>query len=182
MKISLCNEVLAGHDFARQCELAKQMGYDGLEVAPVTLSDEPHLLSMERRREIRTIAEDHGVPVTGLHYLMVAPKGLSITAQDAAIRTRTIDVIRRLIGLAHDLGGKIIVHGSPATSPARAGARGRWAPLRHRMLGRDRKGCGGRGHHLLRGATPSARCQFRQHGRRGGRHRTGRSAARQCAR
>jgi D-psicose/D-tagatose/L-ribulose 3-epimerase len=113
MKISLCNEVLAGHDFARQCELAKQMGYDGLEVAPVTLSDEPHLLSAERRKDIRTIAEDHGVPVSGLHYLMVAPKGLSITAQDAAVRTRTIDVIRRLIGLAYDLGGKIIVHGSP---------------------------------------------------------------------
>ncbi len=113
MKISLCNEVLAGNDFARQCELAKQMGYDGLEVAPVTLSEEPHLLSAERRKEIRSIAEDHGVPVSGLHYLMVAPKGLSITAQDAAIRTRTIDVIRRLIGLAHDLGGKVIVHGSP---------------------------------------------------------------------
>jgi sugar phosphate isomerase/epimerase len=113
MKISLCNEVLADHDFARQCELAKQMGYDGLEVAPVTLSDEPHLLSAERRKDIRTIADDHGVPVSGLHYLMVAPKGLSITARDAAVRTRTIDVIRRLIGLAHDLGGKIIVHGSP---------------------------------------------------------------------
>jgi D-psicose/D-tagatose/L-ribulose 3-epimerase len=113
MKISLCNEVLAGYDFARQCELAKQMGYDGLEIAPVTLSDEPHLLSMERRTEIRTIAEDHGLSISGLHYLMVAPKGLSITARDAALRTRTIDVIRRLIGLAHDLGGKIIVHGSP---------------------------------------------------------------------
>ncbi len=113
MKISLCNEVLGGYDFARQCELASQMGYDGLEIAPVTLSDEPHLLSMERRREIRTIAEDHGVPVTGLHYLLVAPKGLSITTPDATLRERTVDVIRRLIGLAHDLGGKIIVHGSP---------------------------------------------------------------------
>jgi sugar phosphate isomerase/epimerase len=113
MKISLCNEVLAEYNFARQCELAKQMGYDGLEVAPVTLSDEPHLLSPERRKEIRRIAEDAGVPVTGLHYLLVAPKGLSITASDPAVRTRTVDVIRRLIALCHDLGGTIIVHGSP---------------------------------------------------------------------
>ncbi len=65
-------------------------------------------------REIRKIAEDAGVPVTGLHYLLVAPKGLSITSLDAAVRERTIDVIRRLIALAHDLGGTIIVHGSPA--------------------------------------------------------------------
>lgn len=114
MRISLCNEVLAEYDFARQCELAKQLGYDGLEVAPVTLSGEPHLLTAERRREIRRIAEDGGVPITGLHYLLVAPKGLSITATDPAMRARTIDVIRRLIVLCRDLGGSIIVHGSPA--------------------------------------------------------------------
>ncbi len=114
MRISLCSEVLADHDFARQCELAKQMGYDGLEVAPVTLSSEPHLLPAERRKEIRRIAEDAGVPVTGLHYLLRAPEGMSITSTDAAVRARTVDVIRRLIALSHDLGGKVIVHGSPA--------------------------------------------------------------------
>ncbi|MFN3348836.1 sugar phosphate isomerase/epimerase family protein [Pseudorhodoplanes sp.] len=114
MKISLCNEVLAEHDFARQCELARQMGYDGLEIAPLTVSDEPHLLPASRRTEIRRIAEDAGVPVTGLHYLLRAPEGLSITASDAAVRARTVDVIRGLIALCHDLGGSIIVHGSPA--------------------------------------------------------------------
>jgi sugar phosphate isomerase/epimerase len=114
MRISLCNEVLADLDFARQCEVVSKLGYDGLEIAPVTLSEEPHRLPAARRRELRRIAEDAGVPVTGLHYLLVAPKGLSITATDAAVRERTIDVIRRLIALSHDLGGKIIVHGSPA--------------------------------------------------------------------
>jgi sugar phosphate isomerase/epimerase len=121
MRISLCNEVLAEFDFARQCDIAGKLGYDGLEVAPVTLSEEPHLLSAARRTEIRKIAEDAGTPVTGLHYLMVAPKGLSITTNDAAKRQRTIDVIRRLIALAHDLGGKIIVHGSPAHRRLEAG-------------------------------------------------------------
>lgn len=114
MRISLCNEVLADYDFARQCVLARQMGYDGIELAPGTLSPEPHLLSAAERRDIRTIAEDNGVPVTGLHYLLRAPEGLSITATDAAVRARTVEVIRRLIALCHDLGGTIIVHGSPA--------------------------------------------------------------------
>ena len=113
MRISLCNEVLADFDFARQCEIAGKLGYDGLEVAPFTLGEEPHLLSDARKREVKKIAEDAGVPVTGLHYLLVAPKGLSITSLDAAVRGRTVDVIRRFIALAHDLGGKIIVHGSP---------------------------------------------------------------------
>jgi sugar phosphate isomerase/epimerase len=114
MRISLCNEVLADFDFARQCDIARKLGYDGLEVAPVTLSEEPHLLPAARRAELRSIAEDAGVPVTGLHYLLVAPKGLSITSTDAAVRHRTVDIIRRLIALAHDLGGTTIVHGSPA--------------------------------------------------------------------
>jgi sugar phosphate isomerase/epimerase len=121
MRISLCNEVLAEFDFARQCDIAGKLGYDGLEVAPVTLSEEPHLLPTARRTEIRKIAEDAGTPITGLHYLLVAPKGLSITASDDAIRQRTIDVIRRLIALAHDLGGKIIVHGSPSHRRLEAG-------------------------------------------------------------
>ncbi len=114
MKISLCNEVLAEYDFARQCKLAQQMGYDGLEVAPMTLSPEPHLLSAERRNEIKRIADESGSPVTGLHYLLRAPEGLSITSTDPVVRSRTVDVIRGLIALCHDLGGTVIVHGSPA--------------------------------------------------------------------
>ena len=34
MRISLCNEVIAGLPFAQQCELAAALGYDGLEPAP----------------------------------------------------------------------------------------------------------------------------------------------------
>ncbi len=121
MKISLCNEVLAEFDFARQCDLAKHLGYDGLEIAPFTLSPEPHLLPAARRAEIRKIASDQGIAITGLHYLLRAPDGLSITSSDTATRQRTIDVMRRLIDLAHDLGADIIVHGSPAQRRLEAG-------------------------------------------------------------
>ena len=121
MRISLCNEVLAEFNFVHQCDLAKHLGYDGLEIAPFTLSPEPHLLPAARRDEIRKIADDHGITITGLHYLLRAPDGLSITSLDAAVRTRTMDVIRRLIELAHDLGAGIIVHGSPAQRRLSAG-------------------------------------------------------------
>lgn len=121
MRISLCNEVLAEFDFARQCDLAKHLGYDGLEIAPFTLSPEPHLLPAARRSEIRKIAADQGIAISGLHYLLRAPDGLSITSTDEAQRARTVDVIRRLIGLAHDLGAGIIVHGSPAQRRLEAG-------------------------------------------------------------
>ncbi len=114
MKISLCNEVIAELPFEKQCDLMKRLGYDGVEIAPVTLSDEPHLLPPARRKEIVKIAADAGLPITGLHYLMVAPKGLSITARDPDIRRKTFEVMRGLVQLAADLGAKILVHGSPA--------------------------------------------------------------------
>ncbi len=113
MRIALCNEVIAALPFERQCALAKQFGYDGLEIAPMTLSMEPHLLPAARRAELRRIATDAGIAITGLHYILRAPEGLSITSADPAVRKRTVAVMRALCTLAADLGGEYLVHGSP---------------------------------------------------------------------
>jgi sugar phosphate isomerase/epimerase len=114
IRVSLCNEVLRELDFPAQCALAQRLGYDGLEIAPFTLSEQPDRLAPAHRAELRRIAEDHGLRITGLHYLLLAPPGLSITSPDAGVRTRTTDVMRALIGLCADLGGTVLVHGSPA--------------------------------------------------------------------
>jgi sugar phosphate isomerase/epimerase len=114
MRIALCNEVVAGLQFREQAKLAASLGYAGLEVAPFTLDAEaPHLLPASRRAELRRIAEGEGASITSLHWLLVAPAGLSITSGDAAQRARTLDVMERLIGLAADLGAALLVHGSP---------------------------------------------------------------------
>jgi sugar phosphate isomerase/epimerase len=97
------------------------LGYDGLEVAPFTLADEPDRLSSARRAELRRIADDHGIAITGLHYLLLAPDGLSITSPEVGVRTRTIEVMRALIELCADLGGRILVHGSPKQRPVAPG-------------------------------------------------------------
>ncbi len=114
MRISLCNEVVRDLDFAAQCALAAALGYDGMEVAPFTLDAQaPHLLPASRRTELRRAAQDAGIPITSLHWLLVAPAGLSITTADAPTRARTLDVMQRLVALAADLGATLLVHGSP---------------------------------------------------------------------
>jgi sugar phosphate isomerase/epimerase len=113
MRISLCNEVLSPLDFERQCGMAAALGYDGLEIAPFTLDDDPTRLSAARRAALRRAATDAGIAITGLHYLMRAPAGLSITSADAAQRGRSVDVMRAMCGLCAELGAKILVHGSP---------------------------------------------------------------------
>lgn len=113
MRLSLCNEVVRELAFEEQCALAKGLGYDGLEIAPFTLADAPHRLPKARRAELKDIAHDHGVVITGLHWLLLKPDGLSITDPDPAVRSATLDVMRGLIDLTADLGGAVLVHGSP---------------------------------------------------------------------
>ena len=113
MRISLCNEVIAELPFPRQCEVAAALGYDGLEIAPMTLGEDPTKLARAQIAELRRGASDAGIAITGLHYVLRAPVGLSITTADDATRKRTVEVMRALCGLCADLGGKILVHGSP---------------------------------------------------------------------
>jgi sugar phosphate isomerase/epimerase len=115
MRLTLCNEVIRELDLPAQCALAASLGYDGLEIAPFTLDAEaPHRLPAAQRASVRRAAAEAGIAITGLHWLLVAPAGLSITTADAAVRARTLDVMQRLIGLAADLGAAYLVHGSPA--------------------------------------------------------------------
>jgi sugar phosphate isomerase/epimerase len=113
-RIALCNEVVRALDFAAQCSLAAKLGYDGLEVAPFTLSEAPHTLPTTRIAELRRIAADAAIAISGLHWLLIKPDGLSLTDPDKTIRHRTIDVMRRLVALCAELGGEYLVHGSPA--------------------------------------------------------------------
>ena len=113
MKFALCNEVLQPMPFEQQCKVAAALGYDGLEVAPFTLAEDPMRMSDAQAVQFRKTASDHGLQICGLHWLLVAPAGLSIVSSDAAVRVRTVAVMRRLIELCALMGGNYLVHGSP---------------------------------------------------------------------
>lgn len=114
MKLSLCNEVLREFEFARQCAYAAALGYAGVELAPFTLGDETWRMPAGEIAALRRAAADAGVAVSGLHWLLVAPRGLSITTADRAVRQRTVEVMRRLVEFCAEIGGSYLVHGSPA--------------------------------------------------------------------
>lgn len=130
MKIALCNEVLADLSLEKQCELAAHLGYDGLEIAPFTLAEAPERIDRAEAMRIRKVVESFGLVVTGLHWLLVKPAGLSLTDPDPVVRSRTLDVVSRLVSLCAELGGSVLVHGSPkqrqvATGETHAVARSR---------------------------------------------------------
>lgn len=121
MKIALCNEVLQPLPFERQCAVAAALGYDALELAPFTLADDPMAIDDARAGALRRIAEDHGLAIGGLHWLLVAPAGLSIVSADDAVRQRTTAAMARLVELCAALGGRYLVHGSPKQRSVPAG-------------------------------------------------------------
>lgn len=119
MRLALCNEVLRPLNWAAQCEAAARMGYEALEIAPFTLADDPFTLDATRARALKATAIDHGLAISSLHWLLVKPEGLSLVTDDAALRQRTVDLLRHLIDLAAACGAQVLVHGSPKQrSPA----------------------------------------------------------------
>ncbi|MBM3604255.1 MAG: sugar phosphate isomerase/epimerase [Alphaproteobacteria bacterium] len=111
--LTLCNELLAqeGMSLTAQCKVARDLGYMGLELAPSTLGADPHLLSPEDRATIRHEVEATGLRVTGLHWLLSGYPALSVTRPNA--RDETVAVLCALVRLCADLGGSVMVHGSP---------------------------------------------------------------------
>ncbi len=114
MKLSLCNEVIREMSFKEQCAFAHDLGYDGLELAPFTLAPDPKQIKSSTAQEWRRVAEGEGIKITGLHWLLVTPRGLSITSGDKAVLERTRSHLVRLVYLCAELGGSVLVHGSPA--------------------------------------------------------------------
>ena len=113
MKLATCNEYFEGWSIEEVFRYAAEIGYDGVEIAPFTLAPSVVDISAQRRQEIRQAAEVAGVEIVGLHWLLVSPEGLYVNHPDEAIRSRTRDYFQALIRFCGDLGGKVMIIGSP---------------------------------------------------------------------
>src|SRR5579871_2116266 len=114
LRHAICNEIFQGWRFADACRAIRKTGYTGIEIAPFTLADDPAEINAGQRREYRDTIAAADLTFVGLHWLMVSPPGLHVTASDARLRCRGWEHIRRLIDLCADLGdGGVMVFGSP---------------------------------------------------------------------
>jgi len=98
--------------------MARQAGWEGLEIAPFTLAQDATTLAPSERRRYRDIIASEGLQFVGLHWLMVGPPGLHVTTPDAGVRRRSWDYVAGLVDLCADLGAPaqahlVMVFGSP---------------------------------------------------------------------
>jgi sugar phosphate isomerase/epimerase len=113
MKYAICNETFEGWEHARVCSRAAELGYTGLEMAPFTLAPRITEVTAARREELRRQAEHSGLTIIGLHWLLAKTQGFHLTSTDAAVRKHTGDYFAELARAAAELGGNILVLGSP---------------------------------------------------------------------
>lgn len=114
MRYAICNETFEGWDHERVCRVVAGLGYRGLEVAPFTLAPRITDVPPERRRTLRRQAEDNGLTICGLHWLLARTEGLQLTSLEEGVRQRTADYLVELARGCRDLGGDLMVFGSPA--------------------------------------------------------------------
>ena len=113
MRFAICNELFEGWSFDRVCRYVKAAGYDGLEIAPFTLRVPVTEFSHAERLACRQQAADAGVEIIGLHWLLAKTSGFHLTSPDAEVRRRTAAYLTDLGSLCADLGGSLMVFGSP---------------------------------------------------------------------
>jgi sugar phosphate isomerase/epimerase len=114
MRYAICNETFEGWDHARICRTVAHAGYQGLEIAPFTLAPRISEVTADQRRRLRSQAEDCGLMILGLHWLLARTEGMQLTSADESVRRRTAGYLVDLSACCHDLGGDIMVFGSPA--------------------------------------------------------------------
>ena len=113
IRLGICNELFEGWEFGDVCGAVKGMGYEGLEIAPFTLAPRITDLSVSRRRELRATVEDAGLKTIGLHWLLAKTEGFYLTTPEATVRAATAAYLLALAEATRDLGGSLMVFGSP---------------------------------------------------------------------
>jgi sugar phosphate isomerase/epimerase len=113
MKFGICNEIYRGWKIEDTLAHAAQLGYHGVEIAPFTLANSVTEISASDRQKIREAAQRNKIEILGIHWVLVKPEGLYINHTDASIRERTTRYFCDLVEFCADLGGKVMVVGSP---------------------------------------------------------------------
>jgi sugar phosphate isomerase/epimerase len=121
MKFAICSEIFQGWNLADTLAYVARLGYAGLEVAPFTIANSVTDISAIERQLIRETAERNQIEIAGIHWVLVKPEGLYINHPDADIRERTARYFCDLVDFCADLGGRVMVVGSPKQRNVMAG-------------------------------------------------------------
>ena len=109
----MCNELFEGWPFEKAFDLVADVGCQGVEIAPFTFGRLVTDVPADERASVRKMAKVRGLEIVGLHWLLAHTEGFYLNHPDAEIRGRTVAYLKELARCCADLGGRIMVFGSP---------------------------------------------------------------------
>ena len=118
MKYAFCNEMFGDEPFEAAWSAARDLGYTGVEIAPFTMlpgaeTTDVSDISAATRQDVKQVAAATGLEVVGLHWILAKTSGFYLTSPEPEVRQRTAKYLRALAQLCADLGGQVMVLGSP---------------------------------------------------------------------
>ncbi|HZZ72127.1 MAG TPA: sugar phosphate isomerase/epimerase family protein [Pirellulales bacterium] len=113
MRFAICNETFLDWPFEEAFACARECGYTGIEFAPFTMNRDVRQISAAERTGVRRLLEANDLQAIGLHWLLAQTEGYYLTSPDRSVQTRTAAYLGDLAELCRDLGGSILVFGSP---------------------------------------------------------------------
>ena len=113
MNFAICNEIFKGWKLEEAMAFAAKAGYDAIEIAPFTIAKYVTDITHEQRRDIRAAAKTAGIAISGIHWVLVEAEGMFLVHDDAEVRKKSSKYFCDLVEFCADIGGHIIVVGSP---------------------------------------------------------------------
>lgn len=124
MKFAMCNEMYSGWSLEKQFGYLAENGYDGVELAPYSISADlrnadPETFDLKilggsrNYQKINKMAQAAGIQVSGLHCLLTRTTGYHLTSPDEGVQNRTANYFKELIRFCAETGGCYMVLGSP---------------------------------------------------------------------
>lgn len=112
VKLAVSNVAWYHKEIDRFIGLISELGCDGIELATSMIWDEPIDVSIGERRALKRKIEEQGLQVTGLQSLLYTRQDLKLFESEE-LRIETLDYFTKLMDLCNDLGGKLLIFGSP---------------------------------------------------------------------
>ena len=113
MKLGMCNELLKYQGLQGAFKHLARLGYDGVEIAPWTINPAVLEITGEDAKRVRALAHGAGIEILGLHWVFGNTSEYHLTHPDTAVRRRTQDYLGHIVRLCRQLGGKVVIFGSP---------------------------------------------------------------------
>lgn len=111
-RLSISNIAWPANQDDEALSLVAELGFDGIEVAPMKVFGDLHALSSEAIRSYRRKVEDYGLSISALQALLFGVPGAHLF-ESSEKRERMEAHLRYMAEIANELGAQACVFGSP---------------------------------------------------------------------